>query len=125
METAAIKNENLRIREVYLSDLTSVVNLYLKGSANKLTTDFGLPLGVAEQNGKVIACSCVSVDGTGKPIFRLYSHSLKECNLICESLNSFSVKRFATVWGTKGINLNTTPVQNAIIRLVHWLNQCE
>ena len=122
---AAIKNESIRVREVYLSDLTSVVNLYSKGSANKLTIDFGLPLGVAEQHGKVIACACVNIDSTGKPIFRIHGNEPIGANDFCESLNSFSVKRFAEVWGIHAGKAPTIkPVQNAINRLVDWLNHC-
>lgn len=122
---AAIKNESIRVREVYLSDLTSVVNLYSKGSANKLTIDFGLPLGVAEQHGKIIACACVNIDSTGKPIFSIHSNTLVEVNSLCENLNSFSVKRLAIVWGIHpGEVPAIKPVQNAINRLVDWLNHC-
>lgn len=134
MASAEIKQEEIRLREVYLSDLKTVMNLYnnglasiknANGSGNGLTADFGLPIGIAEQNGKVIAYSRVNIDSKGTPVFNVHSDEAIEANAVCENLNSFSVKRFHAIWGVgEEQALSSKPVVNAIDRLVDWLNHC-
>ncbi|MDR6782032.1 hypothetical protein ABIE26_001479 [Pedobacter africanus] len=125
METTAIKNTSIKVREVYLSDLTAVINLYLNGSTDELTTDFGLPVGLAEQNGDIIACSFVNINSSGQPTFRINMGSSLETGCLGEDLNHFTVNRFASVWGPAvGTVSAVQPLKNAIKRLVDWLNQC-
>jgi len=134
MASTEKKQEEIRLREVYLSDLKSVMNLYHNGlapvknandSKNGLTADFGLPIGIAEQNGEVIAYSRVNIDSKGEPVFKIHSNEAAENDTVSESLNSFSVKRFHTIWGV-GEEQGSLhkPVVNAIDRLVDWLNHC-
>lgn len=134
MASTEKKHEEISVREVYLSDLKSVMNLYrsdlapiknVNGSGNGLTSDFGLPIGIAEQNGKVIAYSRVNIDSKGMPVFNIHGAELGEANVVCENLNSFSVKRFHTIWGANVEQASSNKrVVNAIDRLVDWLNHC-
>jgi hypothetical protein len=130
MASTEKKQEEIKLREVYLSDLKSVMNLYHgdlgsneNGLANGLTADFGLPIGIAELNGRVIAYSRVNIDSKGVAIFKIHSAKLSEVDAVLEDLNSFSVKRFGSIWGVQQGSLNK-PVVNAIDRLVDWLNHC-
>ena len=135
MGSTEIKKEDIKLREVYLQDLKSVINLYqnslapikhVNGSGKGLTSDFGLPIGIAEKSGKVIAYSRVNIDSKGKPVFQIHSNEACGTDTVCENLNSFSEKRFAAIWGVhteQGLSLNK-PVGNAIDRLVDWLNHC-
>lgn len=132
--TSTEKKQEIKFREVYLSDLKLVMNLYhgdltsiKRGntSGKELTADFGLPIGIAEQNGKVIGYSRVNIDSNGEPVFKIHSEEVDEAHAVWENLNIFSVKRFHTIWsvGRKHGSLNE-PVVNAIERLVDWLNHC-
>lgn len=135
MGSTEIKKEDIKLREVYLEDLKSVINLYqnslapikhVNGSVKGLTSDFGLPIGIAEKSGKVIAYSRVNIDSKGKPVFQIHSNEACGADTVCENLNSFSEKRFAAIWGVhteQGLSLNK-PVGSAIDRLVDWLNHC-
>ncbi|NRF38193.1 hypothetical protein [Pedobacter foliorum] len=134
MASTEKKQSEIRLREVYLSDLKLVMDLYhsdlapvknVNGSGNGLTSDFGLPIGIAEQNGKVIAYSRVNIDSKGMPVFNIHSAEAAEANIVCESLNNFSTKRFHTIWGANAEqDSSNKPVINAIDRLVDWLNHC-
>jgi len=124
METTAIKNTAIKVREVYLSDLTAVTNLYLNGSTNELTTDFGLPVGLAEQDGDIIACSFVNINSNGQPAFRINMGSCLETGSLGEELNHFTINRFANIWGPAVGTVSAQPLKNAIKRLVDWLNNC-
>jgi hypothetical protein len=135
MGSADIKKEDIKLREVYLEDLKSVINLYqnslaivkhANGSGKVLTSDFGLPIGIAERSGKVIAYSRVNIDSKGKPVFQIHSNEAFGTDTVCEKLNRFSEKRFTAIWGadaTQSLSSNK-PFQNAIDRLVDWLNHC-
>ena len=135
MGSTEIKKEDIKLREVYLEDLKSVINLYqnslapvkhANGSGKELTSDFGLPIGIAEKSGKVIAYSRVNIDSKGKPVFQIHSNEVCGTDTVCENLNSFSEKRFTAIWGAdeeQSLSLNK-PVQNAISKLVNWLNHC-
>lgn len=83
MGSAELKKEEIRLREVYLEDLKSVMVLYhnslasvkhINGFNKQLTSDFGLPIGIAEKSGKVIAYSRVNIDSKGKPVFQIHSN---------------------------------------------------
>lgn len=109
---------------LYHNSLASVK--HINGFNKQLTSDFGLPIGIAEKSGKVIAYSRVNIDSKGKPVFQIHSNETCGADTVCENLNSFSEQRFATIWGDykeQGLLLNK-PVQNAINRLVDWLNHC-
>ncbi|SMC89764.1 hypothetical protein [Pedobacter africanus] len=125
METTAIKNTGIKVREVYLSDLTAVMNLYLNGSADELTADFGLPIGLAEQNGRIIACSFVNINSNGQLTFRINMDSCVETCCLGEDLNDFTVNRFTRIWGPAAGTVSATqPLKNAVKKLVDWLNHC-
>lgn len=134
MASTEKKQKEIRLREVYLSDLKTVMNLYhsdlapvknVNGSGNGLNADFGLPIGIAEQNGKVIAYSRVNIDSKGLPVFNIHGNEADEANIVSENLNSFSVKRFHAIWGRgEDHGSSSKPVVNAIDRLVDWLNHC-
>lgn len=125
METTAIKNTGIKVREVYLSDLTAVMDLYLNGSADELTTDFGLPIGLAEQDGRIIACSFVNINSNGQPTFRINMGSSVETGCLGKELNQFTVNRFTGIWGPAvGTVSSVQPLKNAVKRLVDWLNHC-
>lgn len=134
MASTEKKQSEIKLREVYLSDLKSVMILYhndlapiknANGSGNGLTADFGLPIGIAEQNGKVIAYSRVNIDSKGMPVFNIHSTEAAEANIVCESLNSFSAKRFHIIWGANAEQTSSNKrVINAIDRFVDWLNHC-
>nr|WP_068889239.1 hypothetical protein [Pedobacter panaciterrae] len=134
MGSTEIKKENIKLREVYLEDLKSVMSLYqnslapvkhVNGSGKGLTSDFGLPIGIAEKEGKVIAYSRVNIDSKGKPVFQIHRNEAFGTDTVCENLNSFSVKRFTMVWGVDAEQgFSNKSIENAINRLVDWLNHC-
>jgi len=132
MEATEHSEEKITFREVYLSDLKSVINLYqrtflnepAKGSGIELTNDFGLPVGVAERNKKVIAYASVHIDHEGTTTFQIHADGKSESEEISVNLNHFSLKQFGKVWGTGEELGSGTPVKNAIARLVDWLNHC-
>nr|WP_121272552.1 hypothetical protein [Pedobacter schmidteae] len=132
MKTEQQKQTGIKIREVYLSDLKSVLGLYQKDlplngkdrETEKLTADFGLPIGVAEQNKKVIACALANINPSGEVAIHIYTEQGVEPAGVFNNLQHFSLTRFNSVWGDQ-TKVNTRPnVKNAIDRLVNWLNQC-
>ena len=61
MGATEIKKEDIKLREVYLEDLKSVISLYqnslalvkhANGSGKVLTSDFGLPIGMQKRAAK-------------------------------------------------------------------------
>lgn len=132
MKTEQQKQTGIKIREVYLSDLKSVLDLYQKDlplngkdhETEKLTADFGLPIGVAEQNTKVIACALANINPSGEVAIHIHTEQGVEPTGVSDNLQHFSLARFKSVWGDH-TKVNTMPnVKNAIDRLVNWLNQC-
>lgn len=135
MRSTEIKKEDIKVREVYLEDLKSVIVLYStslpaikheNGFGTRLTSDFGLPIGIAEKNGKVVAYSRVNIDSKGKPVFQIHTNETCGTDTVCENLSNFSEERFATIWGDDKENslLMNKPVESAIDKLVDWLNHC-
>ncbi len=135
MGPTEIKKEDIKLREVYLEDLKSVITLYgnnllatkhENGVGTQLTSNFGLPIGIAEKNGKVIAYSRVNIDGKGKPIFQIHTNETGGTDTVCKDLSNFSEERFAAIWGDNKEQslLMNKPVQSAIDKLVDWLNHC-
>ena len=133
MNVAAQEPKPIQFREVYLSDLNAIVQLYRKnqslkkvGSAvkNKLAADFGLPIGVAEQDKKIVAYSVVNLTSSGEAVITVQADTDFETAGINEQLNSFS----AHLRANKSLQNNTVvsdrAVQHEIDRFIDWLNQC-
>ncbi|WP_286927607.1 hypothetical protein [Flavobacterium sp. UBA4197] len=133
MNVAAQEPKPIQFREVYLSDLNAIVQLYRKnqslkkvGSAvkNKLAADFGLPIGVAEQDKKIVAYSVVKLTSSGEAVITVQADTDFKTAGINEQLNSFSVH----LRSNKSLQNNTVvserAVQQEIDRFIDWLNQC-
>lgn len=118
----------ITFREVFLSDLKSIVNLYRTQkpfNTTCLTADFGLPLGIAELNCKIIAYAFVNINDAGKAVIQVHTDKELAQDQVCETLKSISLKRFTAHWSfdDNGISMENH-VKNAISRLVNWLNNC-
>ncbi|MBB5438747.1 hypothetical protein HDC92_002428 [Pedobacter sp. AK017] len=118
----------IKFREVFLSDLKSIVNLYRTQKtihSTGLNADFGLPLGIAELNCKIIAYAFVNINDAGKAVVQVHTDKELAQDQVCETLKNISLKRFKAQWTFDDNGISTeNHVKNAISRLVNWLNNC-
>ncbi|MFA4868436.1 MAG: hypothetical protein WC623_09570 [Pedobacter sp.] len=120
------KTDEITFRKVYLSDLKAVLDIYQETRSNlstdKLTTQFGLPLAIAEHSNKLIGFASAKCNESEEVEITSYYK-----NGICQSNTQTSLEELAK--STVYSSFDTGPeavkkIKNATDRLVTWLNNC-
>ncbi len=112
----------ISFRKIYLSDLNTIVDIY-KNVRNEipsaeLTTEFGLPLGVAVQNKEIIGFVSATVKEPDE--LKLITHASNGSMQlpVRETLEAQATQILQTDFE------NTCQIKRAVDRLTDWLNVC-
>lgn len=121
METIIKQQQNLNFRAVTISDMNTIVKLYLEQKTtldSTLTNHFGLPLYVAELNNKIVGYSYATTTNANNYNLNTHIDTNFSNYQIDESLIRESELFFKNEW-QYGSNKK---LSISIAHLVNWLN---
>lgn len=112
----------VNVRKVFLSDVNAAIDLYQKGSSSVIDQDFGIPIYLAETNGRKVASLslCFNPEDQNQIITVIRSHkgfekSFETMLVKVKGLASAELVRRFGFEDEKAFN-------NALWRLINWLN---
>lgn len=138
MKTKSALQHQIKFRPVYLSDLKPIREVYWDNeSRDAISTDFlkthkeigfdfGIPLNLAEQDGKVVAYSFLNLTSNQEVQLNVFVDKNYKEEDIKKSLEAYSKSGNTNVYIDGSPNqLSDVPgIGNAINTLVNWLNSC-
>ena len=138
MKTKSALQHQIKFRPVYLSDLKPIRKVYWDHEDHEaiptnnfkahkeIGFDFGIPLNLAEQDGKVIAYSFLNLTKNQEVQLKVFVDKNYKEEDIKKSLEAYSKSGNTNVYIDGSPNqLSDVPgIGNAISTLVNWLNSC-
>ncbi|HRN48764.1 MAG TPA: hypothetical protein PKW69_12080 [Niabella sp.] len=119
MKTQHRTTKRSKIRNVYLADLHKILSIH----GNKtLTTDFGLPLALAEYDKEICGYAFASFNSYSKPEIQTLFKQGFETEEVKHILNEQADKVFGSMYATD--EQGFTRLERHIKRLTDWLNLC-
>lgn len=114
----------LKIRNVYLSDLHFIRSIYneANGNADALTEAFGLPLALVECQKQVIGYASVVFNSSNEPEIKQLFKKGFEQKEIGETMNKYAEKVLRSMLEDNGQNYSG--IRRYIERFVDWLRWC-
>jgi hypothetical protein len=136
MEKHSILRDSMMFRPVYLSDLKPIKKVYwehecgkgctMQGTNEAIGMNFGIPLNLAEVDGKVIAYSFLNLTENAEPRLHVFVDKDYKEEEIQKSLEQYSSggNTNAYIDGSPDQLSDIPGIENAIKTLVGWLNKC-
>lgn len=114
----------LKIRNVYLSDLHFIRSIYrdANGNADTLTEEFGLPLALVDCQKQVIGYASVVFNSSNEPEIKQLFRQGFEKKEIEETMNKYAEKVLRSMLDDNAQNYSG--IRRYIERFVDWLKWC-
>lgn len=119
METLRPTYDQLAYAEVYISDMLSLKNIFLKTQTlKKLNQNFGVPFLLVKKKNEVTGFASLIINEKGEIIFKIYENSLSE-----SEKRNFTLRAESYFKNNNTANFrNPEQLKSSISRMVGWLN---